>query len=154
MLPEALFKTVVANAPLVSVDLIVRNPEGAVLLGLRRNAPARGYWFVPGGRLYKGESVQVAQARISQQELGGTRGVKEASFLGVFEHHYRDNFLGNDPFGTHYVVLAYELQWSQSALSSPDSQHQALRWWEEGELLRDRQVHSYTQAYFQPSQLE
>lgn len=36
------FLTIVANAPLVSIDLVVRNPEGKVLVGRRTNEPALG----------------------------------------------------------------------------------------------------------------
>ena len=38
-----LFKTIIDNTPLVSVDLIVKH-EGKVLLGKRVNKPAQGYW--------------------------------------------------------------------------------------------------------------
>ena len=47
MLELETFKTVVASTPLVSIDLIVRNRQGQVLLGLRTNRPAQGGWFVP-----------------------------------------------------------------------------------------------------------
>ena len=43
--------------PVVSVDLIVSDETGRVLLGKRNNRPAAGTWFVPGGRLLKGEDI-------------------------------------------------------------------------------------------------
>ncbi len=48
MLDQKTFLTVVRSAPLVSVDMIVRDRDDRVLLGLRANQPARGWWFVPG----------------------------------------------------------------------------------------------------------
>lgn len=42
------FLTVIDNAPLVSIDLIIRNPSRAILMGRRINEPAKGAWFVPG----------------------------------------------------------------------------------------------------------
>lgn len=51
------FETVVASAPLISIDLLVENEQGQYLLGLRKNRPAQGYWFVPGGRVQKNESA-------------------------------------------------------------------------------------------------
>ncbi len=42
------WKTIVANVPLVSVDLAVRY-NGGVVLGKRTNQPAKGEWFVPRG---------------------------------------------------------------------------------------------------------
>ena len=45
------FAQVVRNAPLVAIDLIIRDPEQRVLVGLRMNEPAKGKWFVPGGTI-------------------------------------------------------------------------------------------------------
>lgn len=47
------FETVIVYTPLVSIDLLVKNRKGEYLFGLRKNRPAQGYWFVPGGRLQK-----------------------------------------------------------------------------------------------------
>ncbi len=70
-----LFKTIVANTPLISIDFIIRNSEGKALLGQRQNRPAQNFWFVPGGRIFKDESFENAFKRISLEELG-----KEFSF--------------------------------------------------------------------------
>ena len=43
------FVLVVRNAPLVAIDLIIRDPDRCVLVGLQTNEPAKGKWFVPGG---------------------------------------------------------------------------------------------------------
>ncbi|MFZ9336231.1 MAG: biopolymer transporter ExbD [Burkholderiaceae bacterium] len=58
-LPENLFRSVVAHAPLVAIDLVVQDRQRRVLLGWRRNPPARGYWFVPGGRVRKDETLEL-----------------------------------------------------------------------------------------------
>ena len=42
--PEDEWAGVVANSPLVSVDLVVKQ-DGGVLLGLRENEPANDEWF-------------------------------------------------------------------------------------------------------------
>ena len=52
-LSESTFQTIIGATPLVSIDLIVKNAKGEVLLGYRTNRPAQGYWFVPGGRVQK-----------------------------------------------------------------------------------------------------
>ncbi len=69
-LDELTFKTVVASTPLVSMDLIVRNKRDQVLLGLRTNRPAQGFWFVPGGRICKDETFEQAFVRLTEMELG------------------------------------------------------------------------------------
>lgn len=65
-LDTEVFKTVVASTPLISMDLIVQNDAGQVLLGYRNNRPAQGFWFVPGGRILKDEHFEVAFGRLSE----------------------------------------------------------------------------------------
>src|SRR5438067_1704323 len=108
------FLALVEHAPLVSIDLIVRDSDGQVLLGFRRNEPAKNSWFVPGGRIYKDERIEAAFQRISSTELGHSQAIEDAHFLGVFQHFYSTNFAENGKFGTHYVVLAYELTFKRS----------------------------------------
>jgi len=99
MLPHDVFSSIVRHAPLVSIDLVIRNPRGEILVGFRRNRPAQGYWFVPGGRIGKGERIAEAFARITRGELGTEHRIENAVFLGVFEHIYEDNFSGDPSFG-------------------------------------------------------
>lgn len=142
------FRELVAHMPLVSIDLVVRNPQGAALLGQRLNRPAQGCWFVPGGRIRKDERIPQAFARLSREELGLDTAFEAAEFLGVYEHHYPDNFSGTD-FSTHYVVLAYELTLDLSLSALPAEQHGNYRWWPSTELLTSPDVHVHTQWYFQ-----
>lgn len=146
-LPRADWLQVVRLAPLVSIDLILDDPEGRVLLGLRENAPARGSWFVPGGAIRKGETLDAAFARIAAAELGRPLSRRNARLLGVYEHHYPDNFAGESAFGTHYVVLAHRLPLSGDP-GPPDDQHRQLRWFGVDELLADPAVHEHVKAYF------
>jgi hypothetical protein len=47
------FAHIIRYAPLVSIDLIIRDLEGKVLLGLRTNEPAKHTYFLPGGVILK-----------------------------------------------------------------------------------------------------
>ena len=51
---------VVRLAPLVSIDVIIRDPNQNVLVALRTNEPAKAFYFVPGGRIRKDETIQAA----------------------------------------------------------------------------------------------
>ena len=57
---------IIKATPLVSIDLIIRNPSHKILLGKRINRPAKDYWFVPGGRIIKNETIAHALKRISK----------------------------------------------------------------------------------------
>lgn len=110
-LPDETFKSVIQHTPLISIDLIVRNEQGEVLLGKRINAPAKGYWFVLGGRVRKNETLDDAFVRLVKEELGIESGITraDAKFLGVFEHFY-DDCVFDDEVSTHYIVLGYEIK--------------------------------------------
>ncbi len=149
-LPRELFGQVVRLAPLVSLDLVLWDARGRVLLGRRLNAPARGTWFVPGGCVRKGEPLADALARVSQAELGRALRPQDVTLLGVYEHLYEDNALGLPGCGTHYVVLACEAHLGDGEVRVDATQHGAHRFLSPAELLADPQVHPNTKAYFAP----
>ncbi|MEB3324592.1 MAG: GDP-mannose mannosyl hydrolase [Cyanobacteriota bacterium] len=144
--PEA-FLAVVRDAPLVSIDLLLEDPIGRLLVGLRRNEPARGFWFVPGGRVRKGERLPDALQRIAKAELGLNVEPDAWQLAGVFEHHYPTNFAGAVGIPTHYVVLAHRLRLAPVPELRPDGQHRELRWLTPQELRTHPSVHPYTRAY-------
>ena len=147
-IPEKDFLRVVRHAPVVSIDLVVRNAAGEVLLGLRNNEPAARAWFVPGGRVQKDERLDAAFERISRDELGVALSRDDARFLGLYEHLYQENFAGAPGFGTHYVVLAHEIEVVRPIATPADDQHGEFRWWSVAELLDSPDVHPYTKDYF------
>lgn len=107
-LSESDFAKVVNNTPLVSIDLCIMKGQ-ELLIGKRINPPARNFFFVPGGRIIKSELRKNALKRILRNELGFVVKPNHDKFiqnLGIYEHFYEDNFLGNKNFNTHYVVIA------------------------------------------------
>jgi len=148
LLSHADFATVLRLAPLVSIDLIIRNPQGQVLLGLRNNEPAKGFFFVPGGAILKNERLHEAFARILKHETGYVAAFADARLLGAYEHFYANNRFGDPSYGSHYVALGYELKLADTSGLKSDDQHSELRWWEVTDLLASDLVHQNTKAYF------
>ena len=93
-LNKAEFSNIIDATPLVSIDLVIENLSNEVLLGCRNNRPAKGYWFVPGGRILKGESMNNAFKRLTLAELGREFSRCQAEFLGPYEHFYEDFVFG------------------------------------------------------------
>ncbi|MGI2109494.1 GDP-mannose mannosyl hydrolase [Shewanella frigidimarina] len=141
------FETVIDSTPLISIDLVVRNPKGHALLGYRTNRPAKDHWFVPGGRILKSELMKNAFTRLCQQELGLDFSLERASFLGLFEHFYDDSVFG-EHLSTHYVVLGYEITVDESQLSLPSEQHSQYQWFDVDTLLTQDNVHQHSKWYF------
>lgn len=141
-------RSVVRLAPLAAIDFIIGNPRGEVLLGLRNNEPAKGFYFVPGGMILKDERLHQAFARILKSETGCAAKFADARLLGAYEHFYANNRFGEAGYGTHYVVLGYALKLGAAAALKADAQHSELRWWSKRELLASDQVHDNAKAYF------
>lgn len=149
-LDQATFTTVLNSTPLIAIDLIVENRAGEILLGKRTNRPAQDYWFVPGGRIRKNETLDDAFIRLTQNELGVTRARSDAQLLGVYEHFYADSVFGPAQSGpsTHYIVLGYRLSWNtEQDAALPEHQHSAYRWWVPAAMQNDPQVHDNSRAY-------
>lgn len=138
----------IASVPLVSVDLLLVR-QGKVLLGLRRDEPARGTWFVPGGRIRRAESIAAALQRVWSAELAGEMPIGQHELVGAYEHFYDCAFDGS-AVATHYVVLAYRFYISETVALHPASHRE--QWWAPVDACPSQHngytVHPNTRAYF------
>ena len=141
------FSHIVESTPLISIDLIIKDSEGGVLLGKRVNKPAKDYWFVPGGRIYKNETIEDAFSRIFNTETGHEFLIDDANFLGVYEHFYQ-NSVYSENISTHYIVLGYEINYDFLIDNLPKTQHNLYKIAPVNVLLQDAQVHSNVKLYF------
>ena len=151
------FAEVVKVSPLISIDFCIISNE-CILLGERKNPPAKGYYFVPGGRILKNESILESQKRILKNEVGLSLeefNSKSLKFINIFEHFYSDNFLGSNNYDTHYVVLAYQLNLkSKEQIDKKKiySQHSSYKWQDlnnsKKNISFDHKIHEYTINYF------
>jgi len=149
MLPLDDYKTLVRIGVLPAIDVIVKNQNGEILLGKRANDPAKGKWFVPGGRIFKNESVGNAFQRIVFTETGLNIFLHDVKLLGIYEHIYNNNYFGDRSFNTHYLVMTFEVDQKISDKEmNIDSQHTELKFTSVEELLLSKQVHNYTKNYF------
>ena len=153
-LNEGEFENLVSKMPLPSIDICILKKR-SILLGRRKNSPARDFYFVPGGRIRKDENIESALDRILIDEIGykfNENKIKNKKFLGVYEHFYNDNFLGNLKFGTHYVVLAYLIGYEDIEkvvnVEMASDQHSEYIWYEwDKKASLNLKIHKYTIDY-------
>ena len=69
LIPWRLYKQIIGNVPIACVDIAIV-AQGAVLLVRRKDAPARGQLWLPGGRVLKGEMMKDAAVRKAHEEVG------------------------------------------------------------------------------------
>jgi ADP-ribose pyrophosphatase YjhB (NUDIX family) len=86
-LPEHEFAEIFGKVPRLTVELVLRGPDG-VLLTQRRQGPCAGLWHLPGGTVRFAEPVVAAVARVAADELGVA--VEVGPLLGYIEYpsHY------------------------------------------------------------------
>jgi colanic acid biosynthesis protein WcaH len=68
-IPQDLYNSILKNVPIACVDIALI-AQGRVLLVKRRDAPAKGAWWVPGGRVLKGEMMRDTALRKAREEVG------------------------------------------------------------------------------------
>lgn len=66
---DDLYKKIIENMPTVNVGVILKYKDGVLLLK-RANAPEKGKWSYPAGRIYKLEKLEEAAKRKALEETG------------------------------------------------------------------------------------
>lgn len=133
------WETIVSNVPIVSVDLVVLTPNG-VVLGRRVNEPAKNRWFVPGGRVEKGEHLEDAVHRVAREELGAQVEIEKR--LGVYEHLYETADVSGAG-GKHYVPVGFVVMTDKTRFDTGD-QHADIRTFPSTELP---ELHEHVESY-------
>jgi colanic acid biosynthesis protein WcaH len=139
-IPPKTFATCLEHQPQPCVDLIV-DIDGGILLTRRRNKPAKGRWFWPGGRIYKGETHSAAARRIAGDELGLTDiGIKQS---GVSEHFWAET-AAEGVASRHTIPIIYKVTPRPGESVTLDDQHDAKR------IVQSKpeDVHEYVSEYF------
>ena len=122
-IPETTFATCLNNMPQPCVDLVVEY-DGGILLTRRQNEPAKGEWFWPGSRLYKGEQLDDAAVRVAHEELGLDPVTVER--MGVSEHFWEASAI--EGVGTrHTIPIVYRVLPEGEQSITLDSQHDDYR---------------------------
>lgn len=146
MLKNDDFRQVVQNAPLFAIDLVILNEQNEILLGLRKNPPAQGYWFVPGGRVFKGESLDDGFLRIAVAELNRNIQRINGKLLGLYEHFYDDSVFGAS-VSTHYINATHLVRLASIDSELPIGQHEVYRWVSLDSLSADPTIHQYSKVF-------
>lgn len=109
LIPTNQYKDILNVLPILCVDIVARNSSGEYLLIKRKNEPKKGRWWVIGGRVLKGETLEQAVIRKVKEETGIK--VKKMKPIGYFEL-----VTGVNPFGLkfkyHTVSVVFEIDFN------------------------------------------
>ncbi|MEZ4756029.1 MAG: NUDIX hydrolase [Flavobacteriales bacterium] len=107
----------------LTVDAVITDPSGRVLVMERGTAPFRGTWVFPGGYVDPGETVEQACMREVREELGLE--VRLTGLIGIYSEP------GRDPRGS-VVSIAYRAEVVGGTLTVT-AEARAHRWLEPDE---------------------
>lgn len=109
----------------LTVDAVITDHHGRILLMERGTEPFRGDWVLPGGLVDPGETVEDAVVREVREELGLT--VEVVRLIGVFSTP------GRDPRGS-FVSLAFHVRITGGEVIATE-EAPAHRWLASGEQV-------------------
>ena len=124
-LKKNVYKKVYDISPIFCVDLLVVCGS-EFLLGMRTNEPEKGKWFLPGGRIFKMETLDQAVIRKAKEELGIRVTKKDFEFLKLGTVMSKKTPFGEGQF--HAVIGVYKLNIKRKDVVKADTQHSDLRW--------------------------
>jgi len=110
-----LYNTIKTVIPIASIDLLVvyRN---RLLLMLRKNKPGRGLWYTPGGRIFRGETLETAVSRILKKETGlEANRVEQKGTMAQIWHE------------THFITTFYRVDVASGDVEMND-EHSDYKW--------------------------
>lgn len=122
-IPDELYQQIHEVLPIACVDVIIKKSD-AFLLAKRNNKPAQGQWFLPGGRVLKGESLKEAAGRKIQEEIGIKVTIEK--ILGIDETTFPDGPFGGPTHTINIVFLATPLNENETIIL--DKQNSEYRW--------------------------
>jgi colanic acid biosynthesis protein WcaH len=148
--PLELFRQTVRHFPMVSVNIVLQRPDGAFLFLRRKNNPVKGEWWVPGGRLLNGETIEHGILSVLEQETGLTGELVTVSPEYFEEIFNTKDFSGDDwtlydraTAHVHYLATAGLVRVSDDHAPKLDDQSTDVLW--SKTLPND---HPYLRRYF------
>jgi len=105
LLKEEEYKYIYSKVPRLTVEIIVRDENGALYLTERSVQPCKGQWHLPGGTVLFGEALLSAVRRVATREL--SIDVRKATNRGYIEYpsHYLHGL--DSPIGLVFDVTDY-----------------------------------------------
>jgi colanic acid biosynthesis protein WcaH len=127
MTEKRIYAEAVQNLPIPCVDVFLFNPASkSYLLVLRKDPPAKNFWWPPGGRVYKGETLAECAKRKCREELGlRFTDVTVIKNLGVVETFFPDSAWNTQ---THTINTLYLVLLNSEVVPNIDNTCQNYKW--------------------------
>ncbi|MCX6701624.1 MAG: NUDIX domain-containing protein [Candidatus Zambryskibacteria bacterium] len=137
-IPDELFKEIVSNMPICTVDIVFFNEKkDRIFLCKRANEPLKGVFMTNGGRLFKNEELEDCAIRQVKTELGISINKNQLVFGGI------TNMITNaskfDETNYHAMDIFFGYIINESTPIKLDNQHSESKWFS----IYDESLHLY-----------
>ncbi len=119
-----IYKDILKNIIVQTVDIIFLNEDNKILLWLRKNSPLKWEYYLPGWRRLKNETIQDSVIRKSKEEIWINIDIDKLKFLWVYDDIYEDSMYEN--ISSHYspIIFVYKLSKEEEKNLKIDEQHE------------------------------
>lgn len=124
MIDKAIYSEIHRLMPIPCVDLvIIKNDK--ILLVKRKEEPAKGQYWFPGGRILRNESFKEASVRLALKEVG--LHIDKIENIGIGNLEFKEDPFGHNN-GTHAVTFVHKCI-SLNDNPKLDGNHDDFLWW-------------------------
>lgn len=128
MIEDSLYNQIVNCIPIVCVDGFIIDNERKILLMKRNNYPAKGEWWVPGGRVLKDELLKDSIRRKIKDETD--LDVISLEQVGITETIFENK---------HTINICFKIQTSSYNIKLND-EHSDYFWYDSDNLPEDLNI--------------
>jgi len=133
-----LYKKIVENIPIPSIDILIFNKKlDRTLLFLRNNSPAKNEYYSIGGRLHKDETLTECVQRNLEKETGLKIQKNKFFYVGVISETWKNSIFKG--VSTHAIVNYFVLKLEEFPKIKLDTQHSKFKWFD----VHDKTLHPY-----------
>jgi colanic acid biosynthesis protein WcaH len=125
------YYTCVKNLPIATVDVVIFNKEkNRTLLFRRLNEPAKGKYYILGGRINKNEKILDAALRKLKEEINLKINSQGLAYIGITEEFFPNSIFKK--MKSNFIVMNYVLTLKNNLIEKLqlDSQHSGFRWFD------------------------
>ena len=135
-IPQETYDTIIESIPICCVDVVIVN-NGKFLLVKRTDEPAKNQWWLPGGRVIKGETLKRCAHRKALDEVGLN------CYVGPIVHTDETIFdTGPSNISIHSINVCFLLYPKNNCNDVKLDRHSTLYRWDNGETL-EFEAHPY-----------
>ena len=107
IIEKSLYQKIIKAIPILCIDLIVIYNKKHLLIKRSEN-PLKGEWWVPGGRVLLGETIEETAKRKLKEEIGIGLD-SDIELYGIYEDFFDNSSMGNHLYHTLSIVFKIEI---------------------------------------------